>query len=394
MKKSNILILSHDYYPNNIWGTGKNVYDFIENSYHKYNIVLYTAFPRDDNLNYKLISPNQILFDIFVKGFYIKNNSYRDTNLLQALNILMIKNISNYYESIGQRPDIILNHGWMTFPIAHFLSKKYNIKIISFVHFYEKQFLSSNNLSTKTDWKDIYKIENSMFNKSDKIVVFSENQKNNLSLLYQFDSSKLKVVPHSIILPDISVKKSIDSKIKILFVGRLIEDKGIKELIEVFTMLCKKYENLELNIVGEGILRKDIEALHIKNVNVLGYLTGKELYENYILNDIFCLPTKTETFGLVLLEAMNYKIPIITTEGESVSNIIKNSETGLTIKLQKKNDKYFIDKFELYRKIEELITNKKLQRYLSNNAFNEYNNLYKKNEFDNICKLIGEVLDE
>ena len=282
----------------------------------------------------------------------------------------------------------------MTFPIAHFLSKKYNIKIISFVHFYEKQFLSSNNLSTKTDWKDIYKIENSMFNKSDKIVVFSENQKNNLSLLYQFDSSKLKVVPHSIILPDISVKKSIDGKIKILFVGRLIEVKGIKELIEVFTMLCKKYENLELNIVGEGILRKDIETLHIKNVNVLGYLTGKKLYENYVLNDIFCLPTKTETFGLVLLEAMNYKIPIITTEGESVSNIIKNNETGLTIKLQKKNDKYFIDKFELYRKIEELITNKKLQRYLSNNAFNEYNNLYKKNEFDNICKLIGEVLDE
>ena len=61
MKKNNILVLSHDYFPNNIWGTGKNVYDFVSNNYNKYDIVLYTAKPRSENIDYKIITPNLFL---------------------------------------------------------------------------------------------------------------------------------------------------------------------------------------------------------------------------------------------------------------------------------------------------------------------------------------------
>ena len=394
MRKNNILILSHDYYPNNIWGTGKNVYDFINNNSNKYNIVLYTSTPRENNKHYKIICPTKFLYDIFVKGAFIENNSYRDANLLAALNVLMIKKIDSYYENIKKAPDLILNHGWMTYQIAQYFSKKYNIKIISFVHFFEKQFLSSNNFSTKTDWNDIYEIENNMFNESDKLIVFSDNQKESLSNLYKFDNSKIRVIPHSVTLPKIATSKKTNKKTKILFVGRLINDKGIKELIIVFEKLCEKYNNLELNIVGDGVLKKYIEELDIKNINLLGYLEGEELYKNYVTNDIFCFPSKTETFGLVLLEAMNYKIPIVTTEGKTVANIIENNKTGLTVKLYDNIKNIQINELELYSKLEKMINNRKLREKLSSNAYSEYMSKYKNKEFNSVNKMIGEVINE
>lgn len=394
MKKNNLLILSHDFFPKNIWGTGKNVYDFIEAYYHNYDIVLYTSLPRKSCEKFKIICPNDFLYKTFLKGNFIENNSYRDSDMLFALNVLMIKNIQKYYEKIGVKPDLILNHGWMTFDIAEYFSKKYGVKIISFVHFFEKQFFASNNTSTKSDWNDIFDIENKMFNNSFQLVVFTDNQKNILPKLYNFNKDKIVVIPHSIKLPKIKYCKKDEDKIKILFVGRLIKDKGIIELVNVFKKLKCKYSNLELNIVGDGVLKSYLYSLNIEGVNVLGYLEGNELYSNYLINDIFCLPSKTETFGLVLLEAMNYKIPILTTEGESVSNVIENEVTGLTIKLKKDGEILYIDENELYLKLERLILNKDLRFDLSNKAYKNYLKTYANNEYVKIEKLIKEVINE
>lgn len=392
MKKNNILILSHDYYPNNIWGVGKNVYEYINSSFRDYNIVLYTSSPRNENKKIKIITPTQDLYNIFLKGNYIQKNSFRDSNLLNALNVIMTKKIVNYYEETNLKPDIILNHGWMTWKIAKEISKKYNVKIITFVHFYEKQFLLSNNFSSKTDWNDIYKIENDMFNNSNRLVVFSQNQKIELCKLYNLKDDNVDVINHCAKLPDLLRNDKKDKATKILFVGRLVEDKGIMELIQVFNKLLKKYENLQLTIVGDGILKDKIENLNNKKIICTGWLEGIELYKQYVENDIFCFPTKMETFGMVLIEAMKYKIPIITTEGNTVSNIIVNNDTGLTIKLIDNSKGILIPINELYMSLEILIDNKKLRLKLANNAYLEYVDKYSNSEIKKINKLLDDVM--
>lgn len=392
MKKSNILILSYDYYPYNLWGVGKNVYEYINSNFKNYNITLYTSFPRKENKNFKIITPTQKLYNIFLKGNYIQKNSFRDSNLLNALNVIMIKKIVDYYDNIKQRPDIILNHGWMTWKIAKEISKIFNTKIITFVHFYEKQFLSSKNFSSKSDWNDIYITENDMFINSKKLITFSQNQKTELCKLYDLKDYNISVINHSTKLPDLLPENKNTDIVKILFVGRLVEDKGIIELVKAFNKLSEKYKNLQLTIVGDGILKDKIENLSNKKITCTGWLEGIDLYKKYVENDIFCFPTKSETFGMVLIEAMKYKIPIITTEGNTVSNIIVNDSTGLTIKLKENSKGISISINELYKSIEKLINNEKLRLKLSNNAYLEYVNKYNNSEINEINYLLEEVL--
>jgi glycosyltransferase involved in cell wall biosynthesis len=133
-------------------------------------------------------------------------------------------------------------------------------------------------------------------------------------------------------------KEKHEDRKKVLFVGRLIEWKGIKYLIEAFKMLDQ--EKYELNIVGDGPERKRLEALaadHSSQINFHGYLKGEELEAVYRVADIFVLPSivdddgYTEGLGTVLLEAISYNIPVIGSNVGGIPDIIIDRKTGLLI---------------------------------------------------------------
>jgi glycosyltransferase involved in cell wall biosynthesis len=110
------------------------------------------------------------------------------------------------------------------------------------------------------------------------------------------------------------------NKIKIptiLFVGRLVKEKGIFDLIEALKIVKKK-NIFNLLIVGDGPdkqkLKMEIDESGL-NIQVVlaGYLSGNELKEAYRSASIFVLPSWREGFPLVLVEAMDFELPIVTT---------------------------------------------------------------------------------
>lgn len=122
---------------------------------------------------------------------------------------------------------------------------------------------------------------------------------------------------------------------KLLFVGRLVETKGIDLLLDA---LCKlKMKDYTLTIVGDGAdeekLQKQVQALGLeKNVVFAGFHEGEELRAYYRENDIMVFPSRRETFGLVVLEAMCHSMPVICSKyAGCVNDLIVDGVNGRII---------------------------------------------------------------
>ncbi len=126
---------------------------------------------------------------------------------------------------------------------------------------------------------------------------------------------------------------ALESKFIFGFVGRIDKDKGVNELIEVFRTLRQKYNNIALMIVGpfdkpEGINASLLEYAHnSEDVIFTGYSDKIPQYMSAM--DVMCHPTYREGFGLVILQAMAMKTPVITTNIPGASETIENNISGL-----------------------------------------------------------------
>lgn len=130
---------------------------------------------------------------------------------------------------------------------------------------------------------------------------------------------------------------------ELLYVGSLIERKGVDLLLEAFASCMNK--KLRLVIVGDGPERKNLEELAgrleiIDRVEFKGFLSGEALRDCYKSAGAFVLPTREDCFGLVLIEAMCAKLPIIVSKySDGGDETVTHGENGYII------DPYNIQEF-------------------------------------------------
>ncbi len=125
----------------------------------------------------------------------------------------------------------------------------------------------------------------------------------------------------------------IPNKTTILFVGRLSEEKGIREVITSFKKLKTKSQ---LVIVGDGPLKKYVLNNISKNVIYLSSQPYELMPNIHAMADIFCIHSKPnimweEQYGMVFLEAMATGTPIIATESGAIPEVVSNKE-GILVK--------------------------------------------------------------
>ncbi|RPI64545.1 MAG: glycosyltransferase family 1 protein [Ignavibacteriales bacterium] len=125
-------------------------------------------------------------------------------------------------------------------------------------------------------------------------------------------------------------KKSLNIKDKkvLLFVGRLVWEKDLRTLIEIYDLLTVLRDDMSFVLVGDGPIRKELEK-NMPKAHFLGYKTGEELSTIYASSDLFVFPSTTETFGNVVLEAMaSGTVPVCANRG-GASSSIKNNHNGI-----------------------------------------------------------------
>lgn len=122
------------------------------------------------------------------------------------------------------------------------------------------------------------------------------------------------------------------SNYKIGTIGRLVPQKDYPTLLNAFSNVLKSVPNTDLYVVGEGYLQKDlIELSKSLGINNKVHWLGKTEYIKEFLSkiDLFILPSKYEGFGLVLLEAMVAKKPIIAANNSAIPEVLGKSYDGL-----------------------------------------------------------------
>ena len=122
------------------------------------------------------------------------------------------------------------------------------------------------------------------------------------------------------------------SNYKIGTIGRLVPQKDYTTLLGAFSNVLKSMPNTDLYVVGEGYLQKDlIELSKSLGVNDTVHWLGKTEYIKEFLSkiDLFILPSKYEGFGLVLLEAMIAKKPIIAANNSAIPEVLGKTYEGL-----------------------------------------------------------------
>ena len=107
---------------------------------------------------------------------------------------------------------------------------------------------------------------------------------------------------------------------KIIYVGRVSKEKNLE-------VLCELQDKFEITIVGEGPILKKLKLKYPK-VNFLGYRFGSELADIYKRHDVFCFPSKTDTFGIVMIEALANGLPIAAYKVTGPIDIVEEGVTG------------------------------------------------------------------
>lgn len=261
--------------------------------------------------------------------------------------------------------DIIHVH-W---PFPHFLfgyvaAKICKAKIVSTFHSVGLNYIKKSqfNLEPFIRW---------IIDKSDTVTV---NSSYTGKILEKYQSNKIKIIPFGAAVESKeNLKyKSEEKETKILFVGRLVERKGVEYLLEAMRLLTEK-EKVKLIIVGDGNLRKKLEQkkysleLNDKTVVFKGKVSEDELVNQYKTCDIFVLPAivdskgDTEGLGVVLLEAMSFQKPVIASRVGGIVDIIKDKNTGILV--EEKSPE------QLARSIEFLINNPEKRKEIATKGF-------------------------
>jgi len=157
----------------------------------------------------------------------------------------------------------------------------------------------------------------------------------------------------------------------ILFAGRLSEEKGVMDIPKVMNMVKQKHPNAKIAFAGIGPKEKELKQI-LPDAIFLGWVNHDDLPKVYSAADILVLPSRFDTFGCVVLEALSCGLPVIAYNTKGPKDIINNGLNGYLVK----NDA------EMAARIIELLNNPLLLNLFKNQS------ILRANEFspDKIIK--------
>lgn len=273
-----------------------------------------------------------------------KENNDFDIKLLKTTNYkdsTKLKNLLIFFSSIIKYPGLLLankksivhvhsSSGNSFYRKCFFWAgaKLFKLPIIMHLHAsqFDKFFIDNNFLKTL-----LIKL---ILKRSNLVIVLCENWKNMLKKRYDIDNV---VVLHNPIT-DLNERNSFSlaGPLNILFVGFFIESKGIKDLLTVAIDLKNRNVDFRLNIAGKGELSQHIvDKINSHNlgdfVNLVGWADTEKKYALYKQADVLFLPSYNEGMPMVILEALSFGLPIISTNIAGIPDTVLEGKNGFLL---------------------------------------------------------------
>ncbi len=177
--------------------------------------------------------------------------------------------------------------------------------------------------------------------KARRIVVQSEFLRNIVVTRHGFPEEKVVIIRHGIDLDEFRPGAGDPEWGHILYVGRLVERKGLPYLLEAAGQLKQRFPGIHLTVIGDGPMRARYEATAARilgaGVTFLGSQPQRVVREYLERAYVFCMPSITmpsgeaETLGVVFLEAMAMKVPPVSFRSGGIPEVIQHGETGFLV---------------------------------------------------------------
>ena len=329
-----ILMLTWEYPPRIVGGIARVVHDLSKRLIkdgHEVTVITY----RDGNVpEYE----NDKGVEVYrVDNYMIHPNNFIDW--IMQLNFNMIAKATEVINKEGGF-DVIHAHDWLVTYAAKSLKQSFNLPMVATIHATEAGRNSGIHDDTQryindTEWLLTYE--------ATEVIVNSNYMKGHVQGLFGLPFDKISVIPNGINLNnftgierdyDFRRKFAMDNEKIILYVGRLVYEKGVQHLISAMPKILDHYHDSKLVIAGKGgmldELKAQVDSMGLSNkVYFTGYLNQKEVQKMYKCADVAVFPSTYEPFGIVALEAMLAGIPTVVSDIGGLNEIVEHGVNGM-----------------------------------------------------------------
>ncbi|HEY4480137.1 MAG TPA: glycosyltransferase family 4 protein [Candidatus Paceibacterota bacterium] len=304
----------------------------------------------------------------------------------------LVQRVKAYAEKapgIAKKHDhsIIHAHDWLTYPAGIAAKETTKRPLVAHIHATEFDRSGSDNVN-----KEIFNIEREGFRKADMVVAVSGRTRDKVIQKYGISPDKVKVVHNGVEFPegnpdlpkDLEVLKRYGNSI-VLFAGRITLQKGP----DYFVALAEKVLQFEPKtffvVSGSGdmegeMIREVAKRGLTQNFIFCGFLRGAELQKVFRAADLFVMPSVSEPFGIVPLEAMLSDAPVLISKESGVSEILSTALKS-----------HFWDIDDMTDKVVAILRSKKLKSHLQINGKREAKTIHWGNAARSLINIYNDL---
>ncbi|MGM0471295.1 MAG: glycosyltransferase family 4 protein [Bacillota bacterium] len=265
--------------------------------------------------------------------------------------------------------DLLHIHDWLVGFTGQTLKHAYQLPLVATIHATES---GRNNGIYNKQQQYINDVEWLVSYEAWRVICCSEYMQNELCGLFSLPQDKIEIIHNGVDLDnfDCTVDEGFKAKYTtgnlVFFIGRLVQEKGVQHLLAAIPQVLEAAPNTRFVIAGKGPKLDELkaEAYHLgvaDSVIFAGYISEREKQQLYQVADVAVFPSLYEPFGIVALEAMASKTPVVVSGVGGFDEIIADGEDGLKALPGNSNS--------LAEKIIKLITDRSFAATLRDNGY-------------------------
>ena len=329
-----ILMLSWEYPPKSVGGLAQHVYD-LTNAMAKQGHQVHVITVGEAGVpQYQLVNGVHVYR---VTPYQVSSRDF--VTWAMQLNVAMLEKCLEIVHNLEEPFDILHAHDWLVAYAARALKHALRLPLIATVH--ATEYGRNNGLHNDLQ-RHISDIEWWLCYEAWKIIVCSNYMQRELQHVFQVPTDKLKVIPNGVDLENFKAKNqnirrndyaAADEKI-VFYVGRIVREKGVQVLLEAVPKITYYHPKTKFVIAGKGpyltSLKRQARRMGIEErVYFVGYVNDQTRNSLYQFADAAVFPSLYEPFGIVALEAMAARTPVVVSDTGGLAEIINHGINGL-----------------------------------------------------------------
>jgi glycosyltransferase involved in cell wall biosynthesis len=327
-------MLSWEYPPRSVGGLARHVEDLSSAIAETNNEIHVVTVGSEDSPEYEIVG-----------GIHIHRfepypvNSYDFVTWILQLNVKMQEVVSRLFRTHGHF-DIVHAHDWLTAFAGAATKHAYQIPLIATIHATEA---GRNNGLHNEHQRYIGSVEWWLAFEAWRIIVCSKHMRNEIEGLFSAPRDKIAVLPNGVnakkfeglkIDPSFKNRFAFDYEKIVLFVGRLVQEKGVQVLIDSAPAILRAVPDAKFVIAGKGPMEGELRhRAHASGVGdkimFAGYIDDDTRNKLYTIASVSVFPSLYEPFGIVALESMAAGSPVVAADTGGLGEIITHGDNGL-----------------------------------------------------------------